>query len=575
MIKYLKCYWVYCLLAPLFMVGEVAMDLLQPSMMAEIVDQGVMKNDISLIISSGIRMILAVFLGGTCGIICNVFANLASQSFGNDLRKDVFQKIMSFSFQETEDFSTGSLITRLSSDVNQVQNMVTMSIRGFVRNTVMLLGGILMLYRQSGQFAFVAAIGLPFIVGLVIFFLKKASPRFIIVQKKLDMIHHTLSETILGARVVKAYARQKEQLKRFEEANEGYYGVNLSVQSLLAFLSPCMNIVLNTCIVGVILVGGFSVKAGGSITPGNTMAAITYLSQILHGIIFMANIFQTFSRGKASSERIQEVLDTENKILEGSCQEGLEGTAVEFRKVSFSYSGKEEDKVLQDISFCIKEGESFGIIGTTGSGKSTLVHLIPRFYDVTGGEVLVHGRNVKEYTLEALRKKIAIVLQKAELYSGTVEENIRFSRTDADFVEVRKAAKTAQAEDFIEKSKDGWKTEVTERGHSLSGGQKQRICIARALLKEHNILIFDDATSALDLKTEANLYDELKKAYPGKTKIIIAQRIASVLQADRIAVLDGGRIAAIGTHKELLHKSAIYKEIYESQQKGGEERNEG
>lgn len=575
MLNYLKKYWLFCLLAPLFMIGEVSMDLLQPSMMAEIVDQGVMKQDISLIISLGIKMIIAVFLGGISGIICNIFANLAAQNFGNDLRKDLFRKIIHLSFKEISEFSTGSLITRLSSDVTQVQQTVMMAVRGFVRNSVMLAGGIYMLYRQSGEYALVAALFLPFVVGFIIFFLKKASPKFCVVQKKLDGIHQLLQETIIGARVIKAYAREDEQKEKFGQANTEYYRINMSVQYLLAFLSPCMNIILNLCIVGVIFVGGYSVKNHGSITPGQTMASITYLAQILHGITFMANIFQTFTRSKASADRIKEVLFIENSIAEGKGikTEEEKGT-IEFKHVFFSYSS-DENYVLKDISFQIKEGETFGIIGTTGSGKSTLVHLIPRFYDVSSGEILVDGCNVKEYPLSVLREKISIVLQKPELYSRSLKDNILWSKSGACEEEVKYAASIAQAHQFIEESIQGYDTLVTERGHSLSGGQKQRISIARTLLKDHEILIFDDATNALDLKTESMLYEALEKAYPGKTKMIIAQRIATVLRADRIAVLDSGQILAIGSHEELMESCSLYKEIFASQQREGEVWHEG
>lgn len=575
MLNYLKKYWLFCLLAPLFMIGEVSMDLLQPSMMAEIVDQGVMKQDISLIVSLGIKMIIAVFLGGISGIICNIFANLAAQNFGNDLRKDLFRKIIHLSFKEISEFSTGSLITRLSSDVTQVQQTVMMAVRGFVRNSVMLAGGIYMLYRQSGEYALVAALSLPFVVGFIIFFLKKASPKFCVVQKKLDGIHQLLQETIIGARVIKAYGREDEQKEKFGQANTEYYRINMSVQYLLAFLSPCMNIILNLCIVGVIFVGGYSVKNHGSITPGQTMASITYLAQILHGITFMANIFQTFTRSKASADRIKEVLFIENSIAEGKGikTEEEKGT-IEFKHVFFSYSS-DENYVLKDISFQIKEGETFGIIGTTGSGKSTLVHLIPRFYDVSSGEILVDGCNVKEYPLSVLREKISIVLQKPELYSRSLKDNILWSKSGACEEEVKYAASIAQAHQFIEESIQGYDTLVTERGHSLSGGQKQRISIARTLLKDHEILIFDDATNALDLKTESMLYEALEKAYPGKTKMIIAQRIATVLRADRIAVLDSGQILAIGSHEELMESCSLYKEIFASQQREGEVWHEG
>ena len=572
MLKYLRKYWFFCLLAPLFMAGEVAMDLIQPDMMADIVDNGVLKSDIGLIVNVGIRMILTVIAGGFFGVMCGVFANMAAQNFGNDLRKDLFSKIMNLSFQQTDKISTGSLVTRLTNDVTQVQNMVMMSIRGFVRNTVMFFGGILMLFRQSPKFALVAACGLPFVAVTVVFFLKKTAPLFSVVQKKLDGINHIMQETVAGARVVKAYVKEEYELGRFDNANSELCTENLRVQSLLAFMSPCMNIVLNLCVVAVILVGGYTVKAGGTITPGNTMAAITYLAQILHGITFMANIFQTFSRAKASADRINEVLCSPDVITDGSGSgEETDSGSIEFKNVSFAYPGSEEHRILENVSFRVRPGETFAIIGATGSGKSSLVHLILRFYDVSEGEVLVDGINVKDYERNALRDKIAIVLQKAELYSRSIEENIRWSKIDADPWEIKKAAQIAHADDFICGKRYGYHTPVTEGGHSLSGGQKQRISIARAVLKEHEILILDDSTSALDLKTEASLYQALGEECPNVTKIIIAQRISSIRGADRILVLDNGGVSDIGTHDELLERSEIYRDIYNSQMKEGRE----
>lgn len=450
--------------------------------------------------------------------------------------------------------------------------MVMMSVRGLVRNSVMFLGGIFMLYRQSPKFALIAACGLPFVVAAAFFFLKKTSPLFAVVQKKLDNINHIMQENVAGARVVKAYVKEEYELDRLDDANDSLCQENLRVQSLLAFMSPCMNIVLNICVVAVIMMGGYTVKTGGSITPGNTMAAITYLAQILHDVTFMANIFQTFSRARASADRINEVLNSPEVISSGDyAEETEEKGSVEFRNVSFSYPGSEGQNVLENISFRLEPGQTLAIIGATGSGKSSLANLIPRFYDVTEGQILVDGVNVKDYELTALRDKIAIVMQKAEMYSRSIEENIRWSKADADPWQIKKAAEIAQADDFICRKSDGYYTAVTEGGHSLSGGQKQRISIARAVLKDHEILIFDDATSALDLKTEASLYQALREECPHVTKTIIAQRIASIRNADRIMVLDNGGISAIGTHEELMQCSEIYQDIYNSQLKEGGE----
>ena len=572
MLSYLKKYWFWCLLAPLFMVGEVSMDLLQPDMMADIVDNGVLGGDVDLILTVGVKMILTVMLGGFCGVMCGVFANIAAQGFGNDLRKDLFARIMNLSFQQTDKFSTGSLVTRLTNDVTQVQNMVMMATRGLVRNSVMFLGGIFMLYRQSPRFALVAACGLPFVVFAAAFFLKRTAPLFAVVQKKLDNINHVMQENVAGARVVKAYVKEDYEMSRFDEANNALCAETLRVQTLLSFMAPCMNIVLNLCVVAVLIVGGYTVKVGGSITPGNTMAAITYLSQILHGVTFMANIFQTFSRARASADRINEVLHSPAVLTDGDgAQDETAVGSIEFQDVSFAYPGSSQC-VLEHISFRLDPGETLAIVGATGSGKSSLVHLIPRFYDVTEGAVLVDGVNVKDYPLEALRSKISIVLQKAELYSRSIAENIRWADKDAQPEDIKRAAAIAQADEFICAKAYGYHTPVTEGGHSLSGGQKQRISIARAILKEHEILIFDDSTSALDLKTEAQLHQALREQCPQATRIIIAQRIASIRGADRIMVLDNGTVSAIGTHAQLMVCSALYRDIYNSQLKeGGEE----
>lgn len=570
MLKYLKKYWFFCLLAPLFMIGEASADLLQPDMMANIVDNGVLKSNMNLIVQVGVKMIITVLLGGISGVLCGVFANLAAQNFGNDLRKDLFAKIMNLPFQQTDKISTGSLVTRLTNDVTQVQQMVMMSVRGLVRNSVLFAGGIFMLYRQSPRFALIAACGMPFIVFAVVFFLQKTAPLFANIQKKLDNINHIMQENVFGARVVKAYVKEEYELQRFDDANEALCQENLRVQTLLAFLAPCMNIVLNLCVVIVIAVGGYTVRTEGTITPGNIMAAITYLAQILHGVTFMANIFQTFSRAKASADRINEVLNSPEILLNGDYadQKQQRGT-VEFQNVSFAYPDNGEQKVLENISFRLEAGETLAIIGATGSGKSSLAYLIPRFYDVTAGHILIDGLDVKSYDLHALRDKISIVLQKAEMYSRSIAENISWSQRDADLWKIKKAAEIAQADDFICEKTYGYYTSVTEGGHSLSGGQKQRISIARAVLKEHEILIFDDATSALDLKTEAALYEALQQECPDATKIIIAQRIASIRNANQIMVLDNGSIAAMGTHKQLLEHCEIYRDIYNSQLKEG------
>ena len=570
MIVYIKKYWYWCILAPLFMLGEISMDLLQPDLMADIVDKGVLEGNMSVIVNVGLRMTALVLFGGFCGIMSGVFANLAAQQFGNDLRKDLFTRIMNLSFQQTDKISTGSLITRLTNDVTQVQNMVMMSVRSVIRSSVMFLGGIAMLFLQSPKFSLVAVCGLPFIIFLVFFFVKKASPMFTIVQQRLDGINNVMQENVAGARVVKAYVKEDYELNRFDNANEKLCNINIHVQSLLAFMQPCMNIVLNVCVVAIIFVGGLTIKTGGGLMPGEIMAAITYMSQILFAVMFMANIFQTFTRANASVARIREVLDSEYIIKDGTLSPSSELKGeIELKNVTFAYPDAPDRNVIENISITLHKGETLAVIGSTGSGKSSLVHLIPRFYDVTKGEILIDGINVKDYKQNELRDKIAIVLQKSELYSRSLEANIRWGKTGASPQEIKHAAEIAQADDFICMTNNGYYTQVTEGGHSLSGGQKQRISIARAALKNAEIMIFDDSTSALDLKTEAKLYEALRSECPDSTKIIIAQRIASVKDADKIAVLDNGRISAIGNHSELMQASDIYRDIYNSQLKEG------
>ena len=566
MLQYLKKYRLYCLLAPLFMLGEIAMNMWQPAMMAIIVDKGVLGGNIDLIWEMGIWMLLLVIFGGTCGILCGVFASIAAPNFGNDVRKDLFSRIMNFSFQQTDQFTTGSLITRITNDVSRVEQMVMMSVRSVVRCTVMFFGGIYMLYLQSPRFALVAACGLPVIAAFVIFFLRKVSPLFTIIQQKLDQINCIVQENIAGARVVKAYVKEAQALALFSKANDQLCIVNLRAQTALAFLNPCVNIVLNICTVVVLYIGGITIQTDGNITPGQVMASITYLSMILMRIIFMANIFQTFTRSSASWKRIREVLETKPAQKSGTCspKKGHQGE-IEFRNVSFSYPDAPDNPVLKNVSFRIEPGQTVAVIGSTGSGKSSLVHLIPRFYDTTGGEVLVDGINVRDYPMEVLRDKIGIVQQKSELFSRSIEENITWGTPNADPEKIRRAARLAQAEDFIQNTPNGYQTHVTESGHSLSGGQKQRISIARAMLKRPEILILDDAASALDLKTEAALQASFNRELEGTTKLIVAQRVASVKNADKILVLDDGQLSARGTHEELLKTSPVYGEICRSQ----------
>lgn len=573
MLKYLKKYWLFTMLAPLFMIGEVSMDLIQPELMSHIIDDGVLGinsggvGNLDIILGTGIRMVLLVAAGGVCGVMSGVFANLSAQQFGNDVRKDTFKRIMSFSFEQTDKFSTGSLITRVTNDITQLQNFVMQCMRGFVRTSMLFIGGIVCMIGLNIQFGLVIACALPFIVICVIYFIAKSNPKFTILQKKLDKLNNIMQENVSGSRVVKAYVKEDYETERFNKANDELVGTQLDVLLLLSYMTPVMNIILNLSVVAVIKVGGIQVM-DGSATPGNVMAAITYCSQVLNAVMRMTMIFQTASRGVASQKRIMEILNCEPAIKDGAYDgETIVKGKVEFRNVSFAYPGNEGASVIENFNLVISPGETIGILGATGCGKTSLISLIPRFYDVTKGAVLVDDVDVRDYKLEVLRDKIAVSLQKSEIFTASIADNIAWGLPDATPDNIAAAADTAQAAQFINNRKDGMQTIVSQGGHSLSGGQRQRVAIARAVIKPAEILIFDDATSALDLKTEAELYSKLGKNKKDITKIIIAQRIASVKNADRIVVMDNGKLADVGSHEQLMITSSIYKDIYDSQLK--------
>ena len=571
MLKFLKKYWWIGLIGSLFMVGEVLIDLIQPKMMARIVDEGILKGNESLVWSVGIRMVLVVILGGSCGILSGVFVNICSQHFGNDLRKACFERIMNFSFEQTDDFTVGSLITRTTSDVTQVQNMLAQLIRGAVRCMMFFIAGSSFLLSLNVAFSRVLLITLPIILIEIAFVVWKSGPLFTLLQKRLDRVNSVIGENVAGERVVKAFVQEESEISRFEQSNSDLVNTQFRVLILLSWMRPVMNIVLNAATVAIIYIGGKEVAAQ-RMEIGNLMAAITYLSQILNGMMMLAMIFQTITRGIASGKRLKEVLASAPVIRDGDARDiPLRGGSIEFRDVSFTYPGHNHE-VLKNISFRVEPGQTFAVIGATGSGKSTLVSLIPRFYDAARGSVLVDGEDVKRYALHDLRERVAFVLQKSELFSTTIKQNISIGREGASDEEIRHAAQAAQADEFISAQPEQYDTPVAEAGMSLSGGQKQRIAISRALLKNAEILVLDDATSALDLGTEAKLFKALDAQYSRVTKIIIAQRIATVMRADRIAVLDRGRIVGTGKHDELLQGCAVYKEIYDSQLRKGSER---
>lgn len=575
-LRYLKPYWAFALLCPLAMILEVSMDLLQPTLMSDIVDNGILGDaaadeNLRYVLITGLKMLVFSLIGCFGGIASAAFGTAAAQKMGNDLRKDAFAKVMHMSFQQTDKFTTGSLVTRLTNDITAIQEFVAMSLRMFVRTGMQFIGGIAVILTLNVNFGIVLVISLPVQLIAVAIIMKKASPLFSIVQSRLDKVNSVVQENVSGARVVKAFTREEYEINRFDNANTDLMTTNLKVQKLLATLNPILMIIMNASVIAIIMIGGFQVEAK-AMQVGEVMAAVTYITQILMSVMMVGMMFQQVSRSAASMKRVNEVLSTNPVISDGnkSADSDNSGT-VEFRNVGFSYPGSSGKPVLSGIDLKAEKGQMIAILGSTGCGKTSLVNLVPRFYDATNGDVLVDGVNVKDYDVDTLRSKIGVVLQKSELFSGTVAENIRWGCETATDEEVKTAAKIAQAEEFIDGFNDGYDTMISEKGASLSGGQKQRMAIARAIIKKPEILIFDDSTSALDLSTEAKLHKALRENLSGVTVIMIAQRIASVMRADKIAVLENGSICAFGTHKELMESSSVYRDIYYSQMKQGEE----
>lgn len=641
--KYVKKYLIFGILAALSMVGEVLMDLLQPEIMGRIVDEGVLGlynggvSDMNLIWQLGIQMAGIVLFGGLTGSLCSLFAQLIGQNVGNEIRKDCFGRMMNFSFGQMDRFGAGSLITRVTNDITQVQTYVTVFVRSVVRMAMMTFGSIYFISRLNRQYGLTVLCAVPFILLCLIYCLRKGNPLFVKLQAQLDRINAVMQEDVSGMRMIKACVREIYEKVRFGKANEELIKTQLQVLVIFSFMNPIINAIMYLAVAFILLAGSYQAAAGAT-TPGDIMAALTYTTRLLNGIMMLVMISQNISRGLASWKRLKEVLECEPELKDGNygangCEseqkdgsygiggngselkDGSYGTdeheselkngkgticekwaeteigvqeygkpevtedwkchgqgEIEFRDVSFSYPGSSR-LVLEHINLNIHKGETVAIMGATGCGKSTLANLIPRFYDVTGGAVLVNGVDVRDYRLKDLRRKIAIALQKSELFSESIAENIAWGRPGVSQEEIRAAAVVAQADDFITERKDGYQSLVAERGTSLSGGQKQRLSIARAVVKDAEILIFDDSTSALDLKTEALLYEALQKAKPERTKLVIAQRIASVRRADRIVVLEQGRIVSVGSHEELLRNCKTYQDIYYSQMGEEDEQN--
>lgn len=568
--KYLKPYLFFAVMSMAMMLGEVLIDLKLPEMMSRIVDKGVIAGDMAFVKTTAVKMLIFVLIGGLTGLSAAFFSSYAAQSFGRDLRRDAYSKVMALSLEQTDKFTTGSLVTRLTNDITMCQDLVAMIVRIFIRSPMMFLGGIFMAISLDSSFAVVLAVSMPIQILFVVLVLRKASPLFSKVQKRLDRVNAVVQENVNGARVVKACVKEEHENARFGEANSALRDQSMQVMTLIARLSPVMMIILNLSVIAIIYIGGLRVQAG-QIEVGKIIAGVTYVTQILMSMMMVGMMFHSVSRASASAKRICEVLDCEPVITDGKGLTAKEEGSVRFENVSFRYPETSGRPVLSGIDLEVKKGEYVAILGATGSGKSSLVNLLTRFYDVNEGTVYVDGVDVRDYKIDDLRGKMAYVLQKSELFAGTVYDNIRFGRLDATDEECEYAAKIAQADEFIREFKDGYNTWIDEKGASLSGGQKQRISIARAIVRHPEIMIFDDSTSALDIGTEARLRAALRDELSDTTIIMIAQRIASVMQADRIAVLEHGKITACAPHDELMQISETYQDIYHSQLKGGEE----
>ena len=577
LLKYVKKYWYFAILAPTFMFLEVFMDMLLTLFMEKMVDFGVQTGNINNIIKYGLLMLLFLFIGVACGVLSGVFTNLTSFKFSNDLRKDVFKKIMHLSYNQTDKFSTGSLVTRVTNDITQVQNLLSMALRMFIRALSFFILGIVFTLNINIEFGYILLIILPIEILVIVIFVKLAFPIFSVIQTKLDKVNTIVHENLTGARVVKAFSKEDYEYSRFKGANDEYTQKNLYVGKISAFLMPILMIIVYIGQIVIYYVGGNSIleasknalKINDMILVGEISQAITYISMICMSIMMLGMIFTSLARATASAKRINEVLDCEEEIKDGKKDINLEETGtIEFKNVSFKYPGSSSYS-LQNISFKANKGDVIAIVGATGSGKSTLVNLITRFYDVSEGEILVDNINVKDYTQKELRNKVAICLQKAELFSGTIKDNIKWGKEDATDEEVDEACSIAQAKEFILSKEKGYDEYVEEKGTSLSGGQKQRLSIARAIIKKPEILIFDDSTSALDLVTEAKLHQAMNEKIRDITKIIVAQRISTARNAKKIIVLDNGQIVGFDTHDNLMKNCEIYIDIYNSQLKKG------
>lgn len=565
--KYVKPYLPAFIIGPLMMIVEVIGEVVLPKLMANIINVGVTNGSAGYITGTGALMVLVALLMMAGGVGGAYFGAKAAVSFAADLRKDAFDKVQTFSFANLDQFSTGSLVTRLTNDITQVQNLINMALRMMLRAPGMLIGALIMAFVMNAELAVIVLIVIPILVGAIAVLIKIAFPKFKIMQKKLDALNSNIQEMLINVRVIKSFVRGDYEEKKFAASNEDLKQTSLSAFMTIIIVMPLMMLMMNATTLAVVWFGGRQIIVG-NMQVGDLTAFTTYIVQILMSLMMLAMVILQSSRALASLSRIREILDTEVDLNDEHCKEPdkiVSSGRVEFRDVSFRYYKENKEAVLSHISFAVKSGQTLGIIGSTGSGKTTLVQMIPRLYDVDEGEVLVDGVNVKDYTLENLREGVGMVLQKNVLFSGSILENLMWGDENASMEEVRKAAQAAQADGFVSSFTGGYEMDLGQGGVNVSGGQKQRLCIARALLKKPKILILDDSTSAVDTATEAKIRESFAGELKNTTKIIIAQRISSVQEADEIMVLDDGKIVGFGKHEDLLASCEAYQEIYYSQ----------
>lgn len=573
--KLLACvgeYKKYTILTPVVMIGEVLMEVLIPLVMAKIVDVGIANGDVAFTVKMGLIMVSMAIFSLCCGALGGKFAAKAGMGFAKNVRKKLFDKVQDFSFANVDKFSTASLVTRLTTDVTNVQNTFMMIIRMAVRAPFMLIFALIMSISLNAELAVVFLVAIPVLGVAVGLITTKAFPRFEKMLEKYDSLNSKVQENLIGIRVVKAFVRERFEGKKFVASADEVRAAQVNAEKLVILGQPAMQIIMYACIVAVIYFGG-NMVIGGTILVGELSSFISYVTQILMSLMMLSMIFVMTTISLASMHRIVEIFDEVPEIRDDDADPALVPAdgSIRFNNVSFSYAKDEDNLTVKNINLDIKSGETIGVIGGTGSAKSTLVQLIPRLYDVLDGSVEVGGRNVKDYKLDNLRNEVAMVLQKNVLFSGTIEDNLRWGNENATHEEIVEACKQAQAHDFIMSFPDGYNTDLGQGGVNVSGGQKQRLCIARALLKKPKIVILDDSTSAVDTATDAKIRSAFRQELADTTTIIIAQRISSVSDADRIIVLDNGEINAFDTHDNLIKNNEIYREVYYSQQKGAEE----